>query len=72
MQLMYADEYINCVQSGHKPDLALVGNLPVTDGILTESGKYILVIGGIPYEVKPSFTLYAQWDSHPIQSQARP
>jgi hypothetical protein len=51
------------VNAGKKPKLAMVGTRPVTDGLLTETGRYLLVIDGLLYEVKPDFVLYAQWDS---------
>lgn len=49
--------------AGKKPKLAMVGTRTVTDGLLTETGQYLLVIDGLLYEVKSDFVLYAQWGS---------
>ena len=62
MELLHADEYVACIQAGKKPELAMVGSMLVTDGIVTENGKIFLKIGGNLYEVKPDFTLYVQWE----------
>lgn len=62
MEMLHADEYIACIKAGKKPKLALVGQLSVTDGIITENGSYFLVIDGLLYEVKSDFVLYAQWE----------
>lgn len=54
-----------------KPKLAMVGTHPVTDGLLTETGRCLLVIDGLLYEVKPDFVIYAQWDAavKPLKSE---
>jgi hypothetical protein len=72
MEMLHADEYIACIKAGKKPKLALVGQLMVTDGMLTEAGKHFLVIDGMLYEVKPDFVLYAQWDEERINQASNP
>ena len=62
MELLHADEYIACIKAGKKPTLAFVGTKQVTDGMVTQTGKFFLVIGGLLYEVKADFTLYVQWE----------
>jgi hypothetical protein len=62
VELLHADEYIACVTSGKKPRLTVVGSMLVTDGMVTGTGKYLLVIDGMLYEVKPDFVVYAEWE----------
>lgn len=61
MDLLYADEYIECLRCGKPPDIVVaVGGIPVTNGMLI-NGKYLLEISGEWYEVKPMFELAAFW-----------
>lgn len=62
MELLYADEYIACIQAGKKPRIAIAGPFWVKGGYLSQSGKHLLDIDGILYEVKPNFPLYVQWE----------
>ena len=62
MEIISAEEYVACVQTGHKPTIAMVGPLVVTEGVLTQSGKYILVIDGNPYEVNSNFRITVDWE----------
>lgn len=62
MEIISAQDYVTCVETGNKPSLAMVGPLLVTDGVVTESGKYILVVDGAPYEVKPRFRIKVEWE----------
>ena len=62
MEILHADEYVACLTSGKKPKLTVVGTMLVTDGMVTATGKYLLVIDGILYEVKPYFVVYAEWE----------
>jgi hypothetical protein len=68
LEILHADEYIACLIADKKPDLAMVGTRIVTDGLLTETGRYLLVIDGLLFEVKSDFVIYAQWDSSTANS----
>jgi hypothetical protein len=68
MELLHADEYIACIKAGKKPRMAIVGTKLVSDGMVTDTGKYFLVIGGFLYEVKASFTLYVQWEQDTLRT----
>jgi hypothetical protein len=67
MELVYADEYIACINSGKKPFLAVAGPFVVTNGFVSNTGCYFLDMGGEIYEVKPDFPLSVQWEK---ESQA--
>ena len=72
MEILHADEYVACVTSGKKPRLTVVGTMLVTDGMVTGTGKYLLVIDGVLYEVKPDFVVYAEWEqTKPDASKAQ-
>jgi hypothetical protein len=61
MELLHADEYIACIKAGKKPKIAVAGPFFITNGLVTDTGKYLLVMDGLIYEVKPNFALYVQW-----------
>lgn len=65
MEILHADEYINCLEAGKKPFLAMAGPYKVTNGFVSQTGRYFLDMGGsMLYEVKPDFQLVVQWDEN--------